>query len=117
MNYSFCHPPIVEVFSFQGHFLASKGRVIQISDDIYVCGKICFITSGWHVTHDLNLLSLTMGANSNVSSRKFVTIMALKPNQLQITTINPQANAIIDQVHKNGKDTLRLFDLKNEKKS
>jgi hypothetical protein len=43
-------------------------------------------------------LSLTMGANSNVSSNKCVcnTIMALKPNQLQLTTINPQANAIID---------------------
>jgi hypothetical protein len=33
-----------------------------------------------HVTRDLNLLSLTMGVNSNVSSNKCVTIMALKPN-------------------------------------
>jgi hypothetical protein len=41
-----------------------------------------------------------MGANSNVSSNKRVTIMALKSNQLQVTTINPQANAIIERVHK-----------------
>jgi hypothetical protein len=38
--------------------------------------RICFITPGWHVTRDLNLLSLTMGVNSNVSSNKCVTIMA-----------------------------------------
>jgi hypothetical protein len=32
--------------------------------------RICFITPGWNVTRDLNLLSLTMGTmvNSNVSS-------------------------------------------------
>jgi hypothetical protein len=55
-----------------------------------------FITLGWHVTRDLNLLSLTMGANSNVSSNKCVhkTIMALNPNQLQVTTNHPQANAL-----------------------
>jgi hypothetical protein len=29
-----------------------------------------------------------------------ITIMALKPNQLQVTTINPQANAIIGRTHK-----------------
>jgi hypothetical protein len=56
--------------------------------------RICFITPGWHVTHDLNLLSLTMGmqANSNVSSSKCVykTIMALKPNKLQVTASRPQ---------------------------
>jgi hypothetical protein len=36
-----------------------------------------FITLGWHVTRDLNLLSLTMGANSNMISNKCVykTIM------------------------------------------
>jgi hypothetical protein len=53
--------------------------------------RICFITPGWHVTRDLNLLSLTMEAwgNSNVSSNKCVTIMALKPNQLQVTTYHP----------------------------
>jgi hypothetical protein len=35
-----------------------------------------------------HLLSLTMGANSNLSSNKCVckTIMAIKPNQLQVTT-------------------------------
>jgi hypothetical protein len=41
-----------------------------------------------------------VGANSNVSLSKCVTIMALKPNQLQVTTINPQASAIIERVHK-----------------
>jgi hypothetical protein len=48
----------------------------------------CFITPGWHVTRDLNLLSLTMVANSNVSSNKCVNkkIMELKPYQLQVTT-------------------------------
>jgi hypothetical protein len=29
-----------------------------------------------------------------------ITIMALKPNQLQVTTINPQANKIIERAHK-----------------
>jgi hypothetical protein len=43
-----------------------------------------------------------MQANSNLSSNKFVnkTIMAFNPTQLQVTTINPQANAIIERVHK-----------------
>jgi hypothetical protein len=47
-----------------------------------------FITPGWNVTCNLNLLSLTIGVweNSIVSSNKCVTIMALKPNQLQVTT-------------------------------
>jgi hypothetical protein len=57
------------------------------------------------------LLSLIMGANSNVSSNKCVTIMALKPNQLQ--SHNPQANAIIERVHKVFNDLLRSFDLEN----
>jgi hypothetical protein len=41
--------------------------------------------------------------------------MALKANQLQITTTNPQANAIIERVHKvaNVNDMLRSFDLEN----
>jgi hypothetical protein len=54
--------------------------------------------------------------NSNVSSNKCVdtTIIALKPNQLQLTTINPQANAIIERVHKVINDMLRSFDLENE---
>jgi hypothetical protein len=40
--------------------------------------------------------------NSNFNSNKYVckTIMALKPNQLQVTTKHPQVNAIIEQVHK-----------------
>jgi hypothetical protein len=80
--------------------------------------RIYFITPGWHVmfTLDLNLLSLTTGANPNVSSNKCicVTIMALKPKQLQITTYHPQqTNAIIDQVHKVVNNMLRSFDLEN----
>jgi hypothetical protein len=77
--------------------------------------RICFITPGWHVTRDINLLSLTMGANSNVSSNKCVykTIMALKTNQLQVTTIDAQANAIIERVHKVVNDMLISFDLEN----
>jgi hypothetical protein len=45
--------------------------------------------------------------NSSVSSNICVTIMALKPNQLQVTTSRPQANAIIVN------DMLRSFDLEN----
>jgi hypothetical protein len=51
--------------------------------------------------------------NSNVSSDKCVTIMALKSNQLQVTTYHPQANAIIERVHKVVNDMLRSFDLEN----
>jgi hypothetical protein len=54
-----------------------------------------------------------MGANSNVSSNKCVTIMVLKPNQLQIKTKITQANAIIERVHKVVNDMLRSFDLEN----
>jgi hypothetical protein len=39
--------------------------------------------------------------------------MALKPNQLQVTTINTQANAIIERVHKVVNGMLRSFDLEN----
>jgi hypothetical protein len=41
------------------------------------------------------------------------TITALKPNQLQVTTINTQVNAIIERVHKVVNDMLRSFDLEN----
>jgi hypothetical protein len=79
--------------------------------------RICFVTPGWHVTRDFNLLSFTMreGANSNVSSNKCVykTIMALRPNQLQITTYHPQANAIIERLPKVVSDMLKSFDLEN----
>jgi hypothetical protein len=77
--------------------------------------KICFITPGWNVTRNLNLLSLTMGTweNSNMSSNKCVTIMALKPNQLQVTTYHTQVNAIIERVQKVVNDMLRSFDLEN----
>jgi hypothetical protein len=50
---------------------------------------------------------------SNVSSNKCVTIMALKPNQIQITTSDPQANAIVERVHKVVNDMLKSFDLEN----
>jgi hypothetical protein len=39
--------------------------------------------------------------------------MALKTNQLQVTTIDAQANAIIERVHKVVNDMLRSFDLEN----
>jgi hypothetical protein len=42
------------------------------------------------------ILSLTMEANSNVSSNKCVTIMALKPKQLRLKSFHVQANAIIE---------------------
>jgi hypothetical protein len=43
-----------------------------------------------------------------------MTTMALNPNQLQVTTIYAQANAIIERVHKVVNDILRSFDLENE---
>jgi hypothetical protein len=52
-------------------------------------------------------------ANSNESLSKCVTIMAFKSNQLQVTTSRPQANAIIELVHKVSNDMLRSFDLEN----
>jgi hypothetical protein len=53
--------------------------------------------------------------NSNLSSNKCArkTIMAFKSNQLQVTTYHPQANAIIERVHKVVNDMLRSFDLEN----
>jgi hypothetical protein len=39
--------------------------------------------------------------------------MVLKPNQLQVTIYHPQANAILERVHKVVNDMLRLFDLEN----
>jgi hypothetical protein len=39
--------------------------------------------------------------------------MALKLNRLQVTTTRPQANAIIERVHKVVNDILRSFDLEN----
>jgi hypothetical protein len=41
------------------------------------------------------------------------TIIALKPNQLQVTNFPAQANAIIERVHKVVNDMLRSFDLEN----
>jgi uncharacterized protein YaiI (UPF0178 family) len=40
--------------------------------------------------------------------------MALKPNQLQVTTDIAQANTIIERIHKVVNDMLRSFDLENE---
>jgi transposase InsO family protein len=42
--------------------------------------------------------------------------MVLKPNQLHVTTYHPQANAIIERVHKVVNDMLRSFDLENNHK-
>jgi hypothetical protein len=52
-------------------------------------------------------------SNSKVSSNKCVTIMALKPNQLQVTINRPQANAIIERIHKVVNDMFRSFDLEH----
>jgi hypothetical protein len=81
--------------------------------------RICFIIPGWHVTRDLNLLSLTMvmEENSNVSSNKCVykTIMALKPNQLQVTTNITQVQSLSEYTKLCVvNDMLRSFDLENE---
>jgi Ni,Fe-hydrogenase III small subunit len=54
-----------------------------------------------------------MQVNSNVSLSECVTIMALKPNQLQVTTCHPQPNAIIERVQKVDNDMLRSFDMEN----
>jgi hypothetical protein len=43
--------------------------------------------------------------------------MELKPNQLQVTTMYAQANAIIEQVHKVVNDMLRSFDLENNQEN
>jgi hypothetical protein len=40
--------------------------------------------------------------------------MALNPNQLLVTTINPQAYAIIERLHKVVNDMIRSFDFKNQ---
>jgi hypothetical protein len=60
--------------------------------------RICFITPGWYITSNLNLLSLKMviRENPNVSSDKCgcKTILVSKLNQLQVTTNHAQANAI-----------------------
>jgi hypothetical protein len=54
-------------------------------------------------------------ANSKLTSNKcaFKAIMALKPNQPQVTTQHPLASAIIERVHKVVNDMLRSFDLEN----
>jgi hypothetical protein len=38
--------------------------------------------------------------NPNLSLNKFVMIMALKPNEVQVTAIATQVNAIIEQYKK-----------------
>jgi hypothetical protein len=55
--------------------------------------------------------------NGGKSKREFKQMCdnyALKPNQLQVTTYHPQANAIIDQILKVVNDMLRSFDLEKE---
>jgi hypothetical protein len=42
-----------------------------------------------------------------------MTTMALKPNQLQVTTKITQENTIIERVNKVVNDMLRSFDLEN----
>jgi hypothetical protein len=42
-----------------------------------------------------------------------ITMMALNPKQLQVTTYHTQANTIIERVHKDVNDMLRSFDLEN----
>jgi hypothetical protein len=42
-----------------------------------------------------------------------ITIMALKPKQLKVTTLYPQANAIIERLHKVFNYMLRSFNLEN----
>jgi hypothetical protein len=39
--------------------------------------------------------------------------VALKPNQLQVTTYHPQANSTIERIHKVVNVMLRSFDLEN----
>jgi hypothetical protein len=77
-------------------------EIIEVTNKSATSIKDLFITTDWHVTRDLNLLSLTMEENSNVSSNKCLrkTIMGLKSNQLQVTTYHPQANAFMERVHK-----------------
>jgi hypothetical protein len=43
--------------------------------------------------------------------------MELKPNQLHVTTYHPQANVIIERVHKGVNDMIRSFDLENNHKN
>jgi hypothetical protein len=43
--------------------------------------------------------------------------MALKPNQLQVTTITVQPNTVIERMYKVVNDMLRSFDLENNHKN
>jgi hypothetical protein len=54
-----------------------------------------------------------MEVNSNASLSKCATTMALLPNRL-LTSHNPQANAIIERVHKVVNEMLRSFDLEKQ---
>ena len=73
-----------------------------------------FIIPGWYVILILSLLSLKMGVNWKVSSNRCMTTVALKPWQQKVTSHIPQANAIIQRVHKFVNDMLRSFDLEKE---
>jgi hypothetical protein len=50
-----------------------------------------------------------------VSSNKYVAITASNPNQEQVTTIDPQANAVI--TNKVVNHMLRSFDLVNKRRN
>jgi hypothetical protein len=65
---------------------------------------------------NLSLLSLTIWANLNVSSNKCVckTIMALKPNQLQVITHRQMQSLSNYTKLSNLNNMLRSFDLENE---
>jgi hypothetical protein len=43
--------------------------------------------------------------------------MALKLNQLQVSTIHAQENAIIERIHKDVNDMIKSFDLKNNREN
>jgi hypothetical protein len=62
-----------------------------------------------------SIYDLTMGmqTNSIMSLNKCVTIIRLNQNQLQITNIHAQVNAIIKLVHNVVNEMLRSFELEN----
>jgi hypothetical protein len=82
----------------------------------YLQAQFIVFDNGGNFKHEFKKMR-DNGANSNVSSNKFECkkIMARKPNQLQVTAIHPQVNAIIERVHKVAvvNDMLRSFDLEN----
>jgi hypothetical protein len=83
------------------------------------------INTGWIEIFIASYMQLQFTIFDNVSLGEFkrefkqmcdITIMALKPKQLQVTTYHPQANAIIERFTKlcTINDMLRSFDLEND---